>query len=357
MDKAQPAQGNRRGDMLTPNEISTFCTQIAMILKSGIAVGEGVNIMREDMKNNQGREILDTIHRHVDAGEPLCRALDATGRFPKYVVDMVEVGEATGKLDNVMDSLVTYYEREESIARSIKSAVTYPLIMIVMMVLVITVLVVKVMPIFNEVFEGLGSAMTGFSRTVLRFGQTIGQYSFVVVGVIVVIMILFLIFRATGGGRSFLENFRARFFVTKNLYSKIASGRFASAMALMLSSGLDTDQSLEMVHKLVDNPAVRTKIERCQKLLADGLTFSDALVGAEIFTGVYARMVTVAFKTGSLDGVMQKLAERYEDEIDTQIGGIISILEPTLVAILSIIVGMILLSVMLPLMGIMSSIG
>lgn len=345
-----------RKEFLSLGEISAFCAQIAMIMKSGIPMAEGISIMCEDMKNSEGKAILESIREQVETGEPLYVALGATGKFPKYVVDMTEIGETTGRLDEVMDSLYTYYEREEAIAKSIRNAVTYPLIMVVMMVLVVTVLIVKVLPIFNQVFVQLGSEMTGFSRTVMNLGQLIGRYSFVLIGVVVVLAV-WLIMRKTEGGRKTLQKWNASFFATKKLNAKIASGRFASAMSLMLASGLDTDQSLDMVYKLVDNDYIKEKIAACKQHITDGANFSDALVRADIFTGVYARMVSVGFKTGSVDTVMAKLAERYEEEVDTDIGNIIAVLEPTLVAILSIVVGMILLSVMLPLMGIMSSIG
>ena len=348
---------NRTGGMLSPNEISTFCTQIAMILKSGIPVSEGVAIMREDMKNSDGQRIIGVIQDHVEAGEPLHMALAATGVFPKYVIDMTEIGQQSGRLDEVMDSLCDYYEREESIAQSVKSAITYPLIMIAMMVIVIGVLIVKVLPIFAQVFAQLGAEMSDFSVGIMNFGSAVGRYSAVIVGVIAVLAAAYFVMLATKGGRDMLSRFRATFFLTRKLSAKIASGRFASAMSLMLSSGLDTDQSLEMVGHLVDNVTISEKIAACKQYIAQGVSFSDALAKTEIFTGVYARMISVGFKTGSVDTVMKKLADRYEDEIDAQIGSTISILEPTLVAVLSIIVGMILLSVMLPLMGIMSSIG
>ena len=346
-----------RSGMLSPNEISTFCAQIAMILKAGIPVNEGIAMMCEDLENSEGKQILEQIYSETEVGSPLWLALEKTESFPKYMVDMAQIGETTGRLDNVMDSLCAYYEREESIAKSIRSAVTYPFIMIAMMITVITVLIVKVMPIFEEVFLGLGSEMTGFSKGVMQFGSLLGQYSFVILGVAAALVIAFFVLRSTAGGRAMLNKWKTSFFVTKKLYTKIASGRFASAMSLMLTSGLDTDQALDMVHKLVDNQDVREKIDACKQNLAQGVSFSDALVQADIFSGIYAKMVAVGFKTGSVDAVMGKLAQRYEEEIDTQIGGIISILEPTLVAVLSVIVGMILLSVMLPLMGIMSSIG
>lgn len=343
--------------VLTNGEIAAFCAQIAMIMKSGISVSEGVGIMAEDMKNPQGREIMRGLQERVELGEPLNAAMRSVGVFPGYVVNMTEIGETAGRLDEVMDSLYAYYEREEAVAKSIRSAVTYPLIMIVMMVLVIVVLIVKVMPVFNQVFLQLGSELTGFSRGVMNLGTAIGQYAYVIIGVIAAIIVIYLIMRGTEGGRKTLQHWNASFFATKKLSAKIASGRFASAMSLMLASGLDTDQSLDMAGRLVDNDAVRQRIAACKGYIAEGSNFSEALVRADVFSGVYARMVNVGFKTGSVDTVMRKLADRYEEEVDASVGNVISVLEPTLVAILSIIVGMILLSVMLPLMGIMSSIG
>jgi len=226
-----------------------------------------------------------------------------------------------------------------------------------MMLAVIIILIVQVMPIFNDVFQGLGAQMTGFPLAVMNFGQTLGNYGAVIVSVLAVLVVGFVVIRATASGRDALDRFKENFFVTRSLYAKIASGRFASAMSLMLASGMDTDKSLEMVHRLVRTPSVRSKIALCQEKLQNGIKFSDALAEVGMFSGVYARMVSVAFKTGSMDSIMEKLAVRYEEETNTQINNIISIVEPTLVAVLSVIVGVILLSVMLPLMGIMSAIG
>jgi type IV pilus assembly protein PilC len=191
----------------------------------------------------------------------------------------------------------------------------------------------------------------------MHLGEVLSRYSIVIVAVIAALALLLILIRSTDGGRKAFERFRRTFFLTRGVYAKNASGRFASAMALMLSSGLDVDESLEMVHKLLKSSALREKVETCQKNITEGQTFSQAVVNAQIFGGLHARMITVAFKTGSMDTVMEKLALRYEEETDTQISNIISVLEPSLVAVLSIIVGMILFSVMLPLMSIMSSIG
>lgn len=343
---------------LTASELSAFCSQIALILKAGVPVQEGIAIMSEDDGNVGGENILQTVRDACERGESFHNALAGAGVFPKYMLDMVNIGEQSGRLDEVMESLASYYERNEAISRSLKSAVTYPVLMIIMMLVVIAILIVKVLPIFSDVFAQLGTQMSGFSLSILEFGTLLNQYSVWIVGAFAVIIVLFAIFANTHKGRESFSGLFHKFFLTKRLASKMDAGHFASAMSMMLSSGLDVDQSLSMSHDLVEDKAIRSKIERCQNEISEkGVSFSDALSQARIFTGVYTRMVSVGFKTGSVDEVMRKIAEHYDQEVDDQISNMISILEPTLVAVLSLIVGMILLSVMLPLMGVMTSIG
>lgn len=352
----QAVSPNPRG-VLTHREVAAFCAQVSLILRAGIPLSEGLAILGEDTDDPAGRAILEDIAWRVDQGQPFFAALAAGGRFPKYVVDMVEIGEAAGRLDQVLDSLADYYDRQEGISQSIKSAVTYPLVMILMMLLTIFVLVVKVLPIFAQVFRQLGSEMTAFSQRLLSLGSLLGVLALVVLVVLALGAAVLLLLRVSRGGRRVLAGFFDRFFLTRGVSSRIASGRFASAMALTLASGLDMDRSLEMADKLVDNPRVSRKIARCQDLLLEGASLSDALTGADIFSGINARMVTMGIRSGAADQVMRRIADRYEEEVNQRIAGILSVLEPTLVAVLSVVVGVILLSVMLPLMGIMSAIG
>jgi type IV pilus assembly protein PilC len=343
--------GKNMGGVLKPAELSAFFAQISMVLKAGIKISDGIQVMLEDSSDSGSRRILAAIYEKLEFGAPFFEALKETRVFPAYVVNMAEIGEKTGKLDDVMDSLVDYYEREEGISQSIKSAVTYPMVMIVVMLVVVGVLVINVLPVFNEVFRDLGSEMSGFAQAVMNTGLLAARYSTGIVAALAILAGVFLISRRAG------KNKGTSIPMGRATRAKVASGRFASAMSMMISSGLDTDESLDMVYRLTDDAIVRKKIEVCRGRISAGATFSDAVVESGLFSGMYARMITVGFKTGSVDRVMKKLAARYEDEIDAKISAAISILEPTLVAVISIIVGMILMSVMLPLMGVMSSIG
>lgn len=343
--------------VLSNNELSTFCSQMALILRSGISSTEGLTIMLEDAPQEEGQEILKTVLEQIEQTGCLWSSLEEAKVFPQYLCNMVEIGEQAGRLDDVMSALAAHYEREDAISKNIKSAVTYPLVMIVMMLAVVLVLVTKVMPIFEQVFEQLGTGLTGISRSVMGLGQVLNRYALVFIVIAAAVIVLFFYFSCTDKGRAALKSFAGRFFLTKGLSEKIAAARFASGMSLALGSGLDTDQSLEMVSRLTDHPVMQEKIQTARDLIAEGTGFSDALSKAGIFSGLYARMVTIGFHTGAMDDVMSQIAVQYDEEVNERISGIVSKLEPTLVAVLSVVVGMILLSVMLPLMGIMSSIG
>jgi type IV pilus assembly protein PilC len=184
---------------LSADELSVFCAQLAMILKSGIPVAEGLSIMHGDMQKTAGEAILADLNARVQAGGPLHEALDGAGCFPKYMVDMVQIGSETGRLDEVMEQLSIYYEREEQIAKSVKSAVAYPLVMIVMMILVIGVLIVRVLPIFAQVFAQLGAEMSAFSVGVMNFGAASAGVCAVITAVAAVLVLAgFVASRNTG---------------------------------------------------------------------------------------------------------------------------------------------------------------
>lgn len=345
------------GKLLNNEELAMFCDQMAMILDAGISPLEGIMVMIEDTPTDEGIEILEAIKEKCDEGESFYNAVLASEVFPKYALNMIEIGEKSGNLDEVMHSLAFHYNREKNIAKGIKNAVTYPFVIIAMMLVVILVMIVKVLPIFNNVFIQLGAEMTGFSKNMLDLGMGISKYSFALIVLFIALVVLFIVFTKTKWGQMTKTKIFSKFILTRTIYDRIASGRFAAGLALTISAGLDTDESLEMISELVDNKPMQEKIEKCKASLSEGHSFSESLGESEIFSNTYARMIMVGDKTGAMETVLEKIANGYEEEVDDRINNVISVLEPTLVIILSIFICLILLSVMLPLVGIMTSIG
>ena len=330
---------------LTNLEIASFCSEMAMILKSGISSLEGVDLLREDAQTKAEKKLLDEIYQSVMDTGRLDQALEETKVFPEYLIRMTQIGEETGTLDEVMESLAEHYDREEAIRRSVRSAISYPLLMIGMMLVIIIILMTKVMPVFDQVFRQFGQEMTGFSRGILLAGNALSRYSAVFAGIY---------FTKTESGRKKLYHIGSGFAFSRELKDKLSACRFAGGMSLALKSGLTTEQGMEFSENLIEDDDFRKKVAECKADMENGTDIAEALVKAGIFTGVYARMTSIAGKAGMMDEMMGRIADECEEEVDEKLSSMIAVLEPTLVIILSVIVGTILLSVMLPLLGIMS---
>lgn len=361
MDK-QSKTKNKKQKMLSNKELSVFCDQMSMLLKAGQTPEAGISLMLDDAESESAKQILLPMADVCNRGEPFPTAVKASNVFPKYAIDMIEIGNTSGKLDEVLESLANHYDREEAIAQGIRNAVTYPFLIICMMMVVILVLVMKVLPIFQQVFIQLGTEMTGFSKGLLYFGNTLTTYSALFITLLFIMVVLYLFFSKIEIGRHIFGKFLAVFPLTAGFYEKIAAGRFASGMAIMKAAGLDTDKSLDLAEQLVDNSRLIEKIQKCRQLMEgdddnEPISFSESLAKTGIFSNMYSKMVNIGFKSGAVDKVFKKIANNYDEEIDNSMTNLLSILEPSLVIILSVIVCLILLSVIMPLMGIMSSIG
>lgn len=330
-------------------EIAAFCDQVAMVISAGIPAYEGISILLADAEDKETKELLQSIYEPLEAGSTFHDALTASEAFPQYVLDMVQIGELSGKLEDVLHSLNVYYEREENIKSSIKSAVAYPLIMIAIMFGVILVLVAKVLPVFNQIYNELGSSLTGFPLAMMHFSNALNTYAPFIIAALIILVIIAFAYSKTNAFRLFMQR--------QNFSLNTASSRFANCMAMAISSGLDTTQGLEMAERLVDNPYMKARIVKCKEMVEEGSSFSDAILANRIFTKTYAALLNIGFRTGSLETVMNKIFQEYEDRIDYDINRFLSRLEPSLVIVLSIIIGFILLSFLLPLIGIMASIG
>jgi len=340
---------------LTMDELSVLCEQIAMILRAGLPLHDGVEALSDNYQNTRYAESFTQLSQNVLDTGSLYQGLKATGAFPDYLVEMTGIGEKTGELQNVMEQLAAYYAREAKIRRAIQNAVTYPLLLIAMMAVLITVLIVQVLPIFEGVMKNMGIGMDSSSGTWMDVGIGIGKGVLIVTGIIIVLALAFILLLKSGRGGS-VRNLAFRIISPLRLMNnKLFACRFATNMAMMLNSGYPLDESLELVSGIVSEEAVRDKIETCRIRMRDGLSFPEAVEQTGLFERLHCRMIKVGFQSGQTDRVMGKLAAIYEEEMDDAINRIVSIIEPSLVALMSVIIGAILLSVMLPLLSVMGS--
>lgn len=349
--------GKGKTKILSAAEVSTFCEQIALILNGGIPMYEGTYILYKEMENPQLKEILKDIDALVKDNIPLYEALEKTGAFPAYMVHMVKIGETTGKLEEVMSSLARYYDREDTIKANIKNVVFYPIMLFAMMGIILIILVAKILPMFENVFNELDTDVAASSGNMMSASMWIGRIVAIVVLVVFLLVVALVLWYQTKGGRRVLTSLGNRLPFTRKVMYRLGIGKFVSAMSLMISSGLDSNESLELVEELVEHPAVKEKITDCKEQIAKNVAMEEAFKKSKLITGMNGRMVSVGAKTGVLDVVFQKLSTRYDNEIEQSLSGISTVVETVLVVSLSLVVGLVLVSVMLPLISIISAIG
>ena len=346
-------KGDKRR-VIAPEEASVFCQQIGLILSAGMPLYEGIEALSGGYKNTSEQAEFEKLSQCVDKTGSLTQAMEESGIFPRYLVEMTRVGERTGRLEQVMGGLAAHYERESRIRGAVMSAVAYPLVLMVMMACVIAVLVGKVLPIFERAMGGI--ELSAASGALMRLGMNTGRVVLILVGAAVVLALLcWLLLKSRWRAR--VSALLLKLFPPAGrLAQKLAASRFASVMSMMIASGFPLEEALEMMPSLMEDERARAQVNAIAARMKEGMPFCDAMEASALFSPLNSRMVRTGYLAGQVDQVMAKVADIYEREVDEGVGRLIAVIEPTLVAVLSIVIGAILLSVMLPMAGMISSI-
>lgn len=339
---------------LTMSEKYMFCNQMAMILESGFSLNQGVTMVYEEMDDKNIKGVLQEVAKYLDEQVSFSEAIDLTKAFDDYMVNLVKVGETSGNLDDVMQSLSEYYARIDDITNKLKQALTYPIILIIMMVVVVGIIVFKVLPIFKDVLNGLGSDLSSYANSFMEFGQIFSLICFAVLLVLVIVIIAgYLYQRVTHV--NVLSNVVQKSFLTRKLSRVLNKAQITYALSLFISSGYDLQEAMKFVPKLVDDKQLRANLEKCNEDLINGDSFVEVIKKYQIYQGMQLNMIQVGFKTGQVDIIMKQLSNSFQEEVSRAIDQFLNIIEPTIVTLLSLVVGIVLMSVMLPLISIMSS--
>jgi len=347
-----------RQKTLTTTYLSMLCAELAMLLDAGLTISDSIQILQDDEPSKDGKAIMQALLDGLMRGEPFSVALKNSNLFPRYMVHMVEIGERTGRLVETLNALSMYYDRQVRLAVTIKNSILYPAILLVLMIAVVLILIVQVLPMFNDVFNRLGTQMSPLAMSFMQFGGWLGDASIVIAIVLALIFVIAILMWIIPKFRSGMAKAFSDSMGNRGVFGKIASSRFVFAMTLAMASGLDTADAIDIAAAVSGgSKAVDEKHKKCSELLNSGSNLPDALSGAGILSLQDGKMLSIGNRSGKADVAMAEIARRSDLDVQDSIDRIVGRIEPTLVIISSVIVGVILLSVMLPLMGIMTSLG
>ena len=338
-------------------QIFHFFEQLGTLTGAGITPFAALQIMQKDTDNKALEKVISGLSAEISEGRRLSEAVRDSGVFPNYVTELLTLGEHSGKMEEVCRALSRYYADQDELRTAIRSAVSYPLAMVGMMFVVVLVLISRVMPVFEQVFSQLGTSVGGAAKALMSLSHALTRYYVVLIVLFAAFAGLFLYFYFTERGQRQFGRLVERCPLTRRFAEDLALTRFAEGMQMTSSAGLDPFQSLDLTARLVGNEAVRNKVSLCRTHLLAGERFSEAIASSGLFNSFYTGMVDVFAQAGGVDRAMDFIARHYKSETSRRISDLLSAIEPTMVAVMSVVVGMILFSVITPLMGIMSNIG
>ncbi len=337
--------------------VSAFCESMAMMVQAGIQTDEAVSLLRQGSVPGGVLESgLRLMQEKTEEGMNLADAMEASGMFPTYSIQMVRAGENSGRLEDVLFRLGDYYADQQTIMEKLRNSVTYPAVMLILIVVVLTVMLTMVLPTFNGVYN----AMTG-SLAASAFGYIRWAYGFCVVALIIMVILAVLLIGGLvmwgGSKRHVVESALWKVPICASILETMGLYRFTSALATFLASGEMQDLAVLQSTEMVDCKPVESKLQRCCIKMEEGHSIAQAAYEEELLQPIYGRMLLAGDRSGNLEGVLQRLTRLLEEHCGDLVDRLVGIVDPLLSGVLMVTVGLSLISVMLPLIGMMSSIG
>ena len=341
---------------LSPKELSDFCLEARLLLSAGIEIGEGLDMLMSGYHSNSSKALIDFFRGCTDCNSPLSDKLTSSGLFPRYFTDTVRLGEASGKLEETLLNLSEYYKKRERLSDGLHSVVTYPLILFAAMSAVVIVLVAKVLPVFDEIYTQLGTQMSGLAVTLLSAGRWLTAAQVLILSALAIFLAVGIsVYLIPPVRRTVSKGFDARF-GGSGVFGQVSSAKLASAMSVAVSSGLDPIRALDLAGNTCHSSGyMYRRVKNCRKHIECGESFDYCLTKARIFSEHESRLISLAHSTGKADEAMKEIARRSQEKVALELDTRLRRLGPAMLITVCIIVGLTLLSVMLPIVGILSS--
>ncbi|QQR73724.1 MAG: type II secretion system F family protein [Holophagales bacterium] len=338
--------------------VAIFTRQFSVMLDAGLPLVQCLEILGEQEENRRFREAIQQVRSDVEQGSSLADAMRKhPAAFNNLYTNMIAAGEAGGILDIILQRLATYIEKVVKLNAQVKSALMYPVSLIVVACLVVAIILWKVIPVFAQLFAGLGSELPFLTRMVVGASNFLGRYFIFVIAGIVGIYFAVSKYHKTYAGARVIDGMLLKIPAIGMLLRKIAVARFCRTLATLTSSGVPILDGLEITAKTAGNAIIEDAVMAVRKSVEEGKTISGPLAETKVFPAMVVQMINVGEQTGALDQMLSKIADFYEEEVDTAVAGLMKLLEPLMIAFLGTVIGTIVAAMYLPMYAILQKIG
>ncbi len=340
-------------------ELAIFTRQFSVMIDAGLPLVQCLEILAGQQENRTFQKVLTGTRAAVEGGATLSNAMRQFDKvFDQLYVNMVEAGETGGILDTILQRLATYIEKNVKLKRAVKSALVYPVSVLLVAAGVITLLLWKVVPVFATLFVSLAVELPLPTRIVIGMSNFIGSiFGFLILVFFVAFVIGIKLWHGTPKGRMMLDALLLRLPLVGMLLRKIAVARFTRTLGTLISSGVPILEGLDITARTAGNAVIEKALLHVRKSLEAGRTLADPLRETDVFPGMVTQMIGVGEQTGAMDAMLQKIADFYEEEVDAAVKDLLAAMEPIMIVFLGVVVGGIVISMYLPLFSLIAKLG
>lgn len=339
-------------------DVVIFSRQFSTMINAGLPIVQCLEMLGTQEQNKTFKKIILTIKEDIEGGATLSEAL---GKYPdifdQLFVNLVAAGEAGGILDKILMRLSAYLEKSMKLKSKVKGAMTYPAAVLGISVAVVTLLLLKVIPVFQQMFEGMGRALPAPTQFLIDASKFMQSYFLFMVAGVVILVFLFRKYYKTEAGRLRVDTMILKSPVFGPLLKKVAVAKFSRTLSTMMSSGVPIIEGLDIVSKTAGNKVVENALIETKKSISEGKTIAEPLLECGVFPSMVVQMIAVGENTGALDSMLAKIADFYDDEVDAAVDSMTALLEPFMMVFLGTVVGGMIIAMYLPIFQMASTIG
>jgi type IV pilus assembly protein PilC len=338
------------GKRVKPKSLQIFSRQFATMIEAGLNVVQSLVVLEEQTSDQTLAEVIQQLRHDVEAGLLLSEAMARHPKvFSRLYVSMVEAGEAAGILDIVLDRVAFQIEKQEAIRRRVKGAMIYPTMVLIFATLVLIGMLMFLVPVFVKIFAQLNGQLPTLTQYVVHVSNFIRGYWFVVIPTLIALPFLFRWWKGTENGRKIWDRFKLRVpMKIGDTVLKVTMARFSRTLSTLVASGVDIIKSLEITGQTAGNWVIESALADVRQQVHEGVAIAKPLLDNDIFPPMVAQMVKIGEETGELEKMLGKIADFYEDEVEAAVSSLTSIIEPVMMILVGTMVGVIIISMYLP---------
>lgn len=337
------------GAKVTDHDVMLFTRQFATMIDAGLPIVQGLEILSQQSESKTFRNIIREIKQDVEGGFTLADALKKHPKaFDDLYVNMVAAGEVGGVLNTILNRIAMFIEKSNKLKKKVKGAMIYPCTIVVVAVAVVTILLLYVIPVFAELYGGMGKALPAPTQITINLSNWFRAYFFYMVVVLVGIGVALRMYYKTPQGRMMIDGILLKTPIIGDLLRKVAVARFSQNMSILLTSGVPILDGLAITAKTAGNKVVEKAIMDARISISQGKTVAEPLTESKIFPPMVCQMVAIGENTGALDAMLKKVADFYEEEVDNSVANLTSLMEPMIMVVLGVILGGLVISMYLP---------